>query len=126
MLCEGCSHKYVSTQLRASAAAAAGYEWASAAWKDATWVKVPAVQQLLRLGYNVLLSDIDVMWLADPLPYLTAMPSEVGCWCCCETAIAEWLAQHRVLLPYIWCILTGCGSSTKFEALLCSWLVMLK
>jgi hypothetical protein len=51
--------------------------WASETWKDATWRKVPAVQQLLGLGYNVLLSDIDVMWLADPLPYLAAVPSEV-------------------------------------------------
>jgi hypothetical protein len=55
----------------------AGYVWASEAWKDATWRKVPAVQQLLGLGYNVLLSDIDVMWLADPLAYLAAVPSEV-------------------------------------------------
>ncbi|WIA11573.1 hypothetical protein OEZ85_011679 [Tetradesmus obliquus] len=53
-----------------------GYVWASEPWKDATWRKVPAAQQLLALGYNVLLSDIDVMWLADPLPYLTAVTPE--------------------------------------------------
>jgi hypothetical protein len=64
-----------------------GYVWASDAWKDATWRKVPAVQQLLRLGYNVLLSDIDVMWLADPLMYLAAVPSEVSG----RRAMASWL-----------------------------------
>lgn len=28
------------------------------------------MHELLLKGYNVILSDIDVMWLSDPLPYL--------------------------------------------------------
>jgi hypothetical protein len=72
-----CANLQVSDYYRCHSAA--GYVWASESWKDATWRKVPAVQQLLALGYNVLLSDIDVMWLADPLPYLTAVPPQVSC-----------------------------------------------
>ena len=32
--------------------------------------KVSFLVQLLRLGYSVSLSDTDVEWLADPIPYL--------------------------------------------------------
>ncbi|XXG62986.1 hypothetical protein AAC387_Pa05g1264 [Persea americana] len=35
-----------------------------------TKVKSRLVLQILRLGYNVLLSDVDVYWFSNPLPYL--------------------------------------------------------
>lgn len=47
-----------------------GYHWASADWKAATWRKVGAVRQVLMMGYSVILSDADVMWLRDPLPFV--------------------------------------------------------
>jgi Nucleotide-diphospho-sugar transferase len=46
------------------------YVWASHTWRDATWLKVTAARQVVSMGYNVLLSDLDVSWLADPLPWL--------------------------------------------------------
>jgi len=38
---------------------------------------VPAARDLLLLGYNVIMSDIDVMWLKDPLPYLNTQAAQV-------------------------------------------------
>lgn len=35
-----------------------------------TKVKSRIVLQILKLGYNVLLSDVDVYWFNNPLPYL--------------------------------------------------------
>jgi hypothetical protein len=35
-----------------------------------TKVKSRVVLQILRLGYHVLLSDVDVYWFKDPMPYL--------------------------------------------------------
>jgi hypothetical protein len=34
----------------------------------------PPSLQIQALGFNVLYSDLDVMWLRDPLPYVTAFP----------------------------------------------------
>lgn len=56
---------------------AAGYLWSSDSWNDATWRKVPAAQELLLLGYNIIMSDIDVMWLKDPLPYFNTQAAQV-------------------------------------------------
>eukprot|EP00775_Hariotina_reticulata_P006248 gene6248-6484_t len=53
-----------------------GYLWSSDSWNDATWRKVPAAQELLLLGYNVIMSDIDVMWLKDPLPYFNIQAAQ--------------------------------------------------
>ncbi|EYU37169.1 hypothetical protein MIMGU_mgv1a0229431mg, partial [Erythranthe guttata] len=36
-----------------------------------TKVKSRMVMQILKLGYNVFLSDVDVYWFKNPLPYLT-------------------------------------------------------
>lgn len=33
-------------------------------------MKSRLVLQILRLGYNVLLSDVDVYWFGNPLPFL--------------------------------------------------------
>lgn len=35
-----------------------------------TKVKSRIVLQILRLGYNVLMSDVDVYWFSNPLPHL--------------------------------------------------------
>lgn len=39
-------------------------------FQKVTKVKSRMVLQILKLGYNVLLSDVDVYWFEDPLPYL--------------------------------------------------------
>lgn len=31
------------------------------------------VLQILKLGYNVLLSDVDVYWFKNPLPFLSSL-----------------------------------------------------
>ncbi|KAJ9511250.1 hypothetical protein QJQ45_017155 [Haematococcus lacustris] len=36
----------------------------------ATWRKVTVVQQIVGWGFNVLHSDVDVVWFRDPLPYM--------------------------------------------------------
>lgn len=52
-----------------------GYRWAGADWKAATWRKVGAARQVLMMGYSVVMTDIDVMWLRDPLPYVLNVSS---------------------------------------------------
>ena len=37
-----------------------------------TKVKSRVVLQILKLGYNVLLSDVDVYWFKNPLPFLSS------------------------------------------------------
>lgn len=37
---------------------------------NVTKVKSRLVLQILKLGYNVLLSDVDVYWFRNPLPFL--------------------------------------------------------
>ncbi|XAR65113.1 Fucosylgalactoside 3-alpha-galactosyltransferase [Bertholletia excelsa] len=39
-------------------------------FQKVTKVKSRAVLQILKLGYNVLLSDVDVYWFKNPLPFL--------------------------------------------------------
>lgn len=40
-----------------------------------TKVKSRIVLQILKLGYNVLLSDVDVYWFENPLPFLYSFGS---------------------------------------------------
>jgi hypothetical protein len=35
------------------------------------WLKVVSVYTVLRLGYDVLFQDADVIWWRDPRPYFT-------------------------------------------------------
>eukprot|EP01018_Ginkgo_biloba_P023351 Gb_30925 [translate_table: standard] len=44
----------------------------SQCFQRVTKVKSRIVLQILQLGYNVLLSDVDVYWFKDPIPYLKA------------------------------------------------------
>jgi hypothetical protein len=45
------------------------YGWGSQDWGAATWRKVHVVGRLVQLGFNVVLSDLDVAWLRDPHQY---------------------------------------------------------
>lgn len=48
--------------------------WGSAAFKVAQQVKVQMFADLLALGFDALLADIDAVFLRDPLPYLACLP----------------------------------------------------
>ena len=37
-----------------------------------TKVKSRIVLQILKLGYNVLMSDVDIYWFENPLPFLSS------------------------------------------------------
>lgn len=42
-----------------------------------TKVKSRMVLEILKLGYNVLLSDVDVYWFKNPLPFLSSFGTSV-------------------------------------------------
>ncbi|CAA3026305.1 Hypothetical predicted protein [Olea europaea subsp. europaea] len=42
-------------------------------FQKVTKVKSRVVLQILKLGYNVLLSDVDVYWFKNPLPFLSSL-----------------------------------------------------
>lgn len=44
----------------------------SECFQKVTKVKSRMVLQILELGYNVVLSDVDVYWFKNPLNYLTS------------------------------------------------------
>ncbi|GFH17220.1 EF-hand domain-containing protein [Haematococcus lacustris] len=46
------------------------YKYGSEHYVAATWRKVTVVQQIVGWGFNVLHSDVDVVWFRDPLPYM--------------------------------------------------------
>ena len=53
----------------AAAAAAAGYKWGSKSWSLHTWQKVLVVRHVHQLGFNVINSDMDVVWFRNPMHY---------------------------------------------------------
>jgi hypothetical protein len=53
-----------------------GYYWGSSEWVAATWRKVVALASLMEAHpVDVLVSDVDVVWLDDPLPFMAAHPA---------------------------------------------------
>lgn len=46
-------------------------KFGSAAFVETSRRKSLLVLKVLRLGYSVLFSDVDVVWIKDPIPYLT-------------------------------------------------------
>ncbi|KAG2492009.1 hypothetical protein HYH03_009739 [Edaphochlamys debaryana] len=47
----------------------ATFKWGSTSWKLHTWQKVLVVRHVHLLGFNVINSDIDVVWMRDPLQH---------------------------------------------------------
>ena len=43
---------------------------ASASWKGFARLRISQVRALLRMGFDVLMSDVDVVWTKDPRPFL--------------------------------------------------------
>ncbi|EPS69405.1 hypothetical protein M569_05360, partial [Genlisea aurea] len=46
-------------------------------FRKVTKVKSRMVLRILKLGYNVVMSDVDVYWFKNPLPYLASFPPGV-------------------------------------------------
>ncbi|XP_047333129.1 beta-arabinofuranosyltransferase RAY1 isoform X2 [Impatiens glandulifera] len=51
-----------------------GCHFGTECFQKVTKVKSRIVLGILKLGYNVLLSDVDVYWFKNPLPYLSSFP----------------------------------------------------
>lgn len=45
------------------------YKYGDDHYRAATWRKVTVVEKIVDWGFNVLHSDVDVVWFRDPLPY---------------------------------------------------------
>jgi len=45
------------------------YKYGDVHYNAATWRKVTVVQQIVSWGFNVIHSDVDVVWFRDPKPY---------------------------------------------------------
>ncbi len=43
-------------------------------YRAATWRKVTVVEKIVDWGFNVMHSDVDVVWFRDPLPYFLGPP----------------------------------------------------
>eukprot|EP00873_Tetraselmis_striata_P003889 jgi/Tetstr1/424153/TSEL_014759.t1 len=41
------------------------------------WARIRFARDALRLGYSVLVSDMDVMWMRDPFPHLLVSPEDI-------------------------------------------------
>ncbi|GIL91686.1 hypothetical protein Vretifemale_19257 [Volvox reticuliferus] len=48
---------------------AAAFKWGSRSWQLHTWQKVLTVRHVHHLGFNVINSDLDVVWLRNPLEH---------------------------------------------------------
>lgn len=47
----------------------AAFKWGSTSWRLTTWQKVLTVRHVHHLGFNVINSDMDVVWLRNPLEH---------------------------------------------------------
>ncbi|KAG2487324.1 hypothetical protein HYH03_014041 [Edaphochlamys debaryana] len=45
------------------------YKYGDSHYNAATWRKVQVVSRIVHWGFNVIHSDVDVVWFRDPLPY---------------------------------------------------------
>ncbi|GAB4815828.1 hypothetical protein N2152v2_002874 [Parachlorella kessleri] len=48
--------------------------WGEAGWRQMTWQKVLVLDQVVEWGFNIVISDMDVAWLRDPLPLFEDHP----------------------------------------------------
>lgn len=52
----------------------ADYAWSGRKFAHATWLKVHMAREVLNMGFNILLSYTDVMWMKDPMPFIARFP----------------------------------------------------
>ena len=51
-----------------------GLEWGQEGWRRMTWAKVFVLDVIVDWGFNLVVSDVDVVWFKDPLPLLSKHP----------------------------------------------------
>ncbi len=54
------------------------FEWGGAHFRAANWRKVHILARVVKLGFNVLYSDMDVAWLRNPLNYFSSTPQQMS------------------------------------------------
>lgn len=62
--------------------ASSPFDWGAEGWRRMTWHKVLALDRVAVWGFNVVVSDMDVAWLRDPLPLFGQHP-HAGAGVCC-------------------------------------------
>jgi hypothetical protein len=51
-----------------------GLQWGHEGWRRMTWSKVFVLDAVVDYGFNLVVSDIDVVWFKDPLPLFARHP----------------------------------------------------
>lgn len=62
------------------ACARAEFKWGSRSWSLHTWQKVLTVRHVHHLGFSVVNSDIDVIWMRNPLSYFLVKYPDPDYW----------------------------------------------
>ena len=53
----------------------AGLKWGEEGWRRMTWSKVFVLDAVVDYGFNVVMSDVDVVWFKDPRPLFAEHPA---------------------------------------------------
>lgn len=61
-------------------APAAGMEWGQEGWRRMSWERVFILSQIMDWGFNIIVSDVDVAWLRDPIPLMAEHPHAGMLW----------------------------------------------
>ena len=51
------------------------FTWGNDNWRAVLWGKVTIVNMILQLGFDLVLSDTDVVWFKDPLQVFKDFPT---------------------------------------------------
>jgi hypothetical protein len=62
----------------ASSTPGTGLQWGHEGWRRMTWSKVFVLDAVVDYGFNLVVSDIDVVWFKDPLPLFARHPDAGG------------------------------------------------
>ena len=54
---------------------AVDFTWGNDNWRAVLWGKVTIVNMILQLGYDLVLSDTDVVWFKNPLQVFADFPT---------------------------------------------------
>jgi hypothetical protein len=50
------------------------FEWGREGWRRVVWLKVQVLVPIVEWGFNLVFSDLDTIWLRDPLELFTRHP----------------------------------------------------
>lgn len=57
-----------------------GMAWGQEGWRRMSWERVFILAQIIDWGFNIIVSDVDVAWLRDPIPFMKAQPHADMLW----------------------------------------------